>query len=66
MALLQCSKRGPLMNAMGQQRKSAGLFGMSASHFISGRIADIARGQLRADFVAEVRCRLFWSVIPSL
>jgi hypothetical protein len=31
-----------------------------------GLTRDIARGQRGADFVAEVRCRLFWSVIPSL
>ena len=29
-------------------------------------IADVAASRIRADFVAEVRCSLFWPVIPLL
>jgi hypothetical protein len=39
---------------------------MSALPSKADKLADVSLSPLCADFVAEVRCKLFWSVILSL
>jgi hypothetical protein len=53
-------------SAMGQQRRFRNVRDESAYPPIAALKADMPARRIRADFVAEVRCKLFWSVIPSL
>ena len=54
------------MSETGHTRPFGDVRSMSELAPESGRPCAILRCRRSADFVAEVRCKLFWSVIPSL
>src|SRR5262245_13557957 len=54
------------MSPMGQKRKNSRRANVVRFDPVSGHVGDVEEGPLCADFVAEVCCRLFWSVIPWL
>jgi hypothetical protein len=57
---------GQQMLALGQIRSCGFDRSMSGCSATSGPTHFTVQGRKSADFVAEVRCKLFWSVIPSL